>query len=214
MLYASPLSFALIGALATLPGPAALRTAVAVGLTAISLIPAWPIRGRLYFQVYVPPTANRLVHLYPVASELAGSATFSPDCVIAGDGVTHFFMATHLGLRAYIPLRNPDDLYERWAGSPSLDLVDGPAGPAPVCAAVLLRPEQVPLSPGSSIARASRHWRERSSNPRAYARPDFVAAFRKRVGEAGWRPVGAASWINPRTSGLTTPRQLGPEPKR
>jgi hypothetical protein len=215
MLYAFPSSLALIAAMAALKGPLPVRGLVAVGLAGISLIPAWPLRGRLYFQLYVPPAANRLTHLYPVASEVARHATFTRDCLIVSDRITNFFLSAHLGLRPRVGRFEPDLLLDRWLAGPSLDVFTAEGAPAPICAAVLLRPDQVPRSPGSWIGRSSRHWTDRESIHRAWVRADYSTAL-ARINEAQWWPIGSAVWLNPKAValGLATPRQAGADLQR
>jgi hypothetical protein len=217
VLYAFPTSFALIAAMEAMTGLVAWRGVIAVGLAGMSMIPVWPLRGRLYFQLYVPPAANRLAHLYPVASDLSRHAAFARDCLIASDRITSFFLTAHLGLGPRVERFWPDDLLERWAVSPSLDALDVPPliEAAPVCAAVLLHPEQVPQSPGSLVARASRHWTERNSDPRAFVHAN-PALLLKRIGNERWVPIGPGSWLNPNAIalGLATPRPAGSDLER
>lgn len=215
VLYLFPTSFALVAAVETLAAGVVPRAAVAIGLAVISLIPAWPLRGRLYFQLYVPPAANRLTHLYPVAIELARHATWSRDCLIVSDRITNFFLTAHLGLRLNVRRFGPDELFERWAAGPSLDVYTGKGEPAPVCAAVLLRPDQIPPSPGSAIGRSSRHWTEREAAHHAWVRAD-TSAIRQRLHEPHWRPIGSARWLNSNAValGLVTTREASPDLQR
>jgi len=216
LLYAFAPSLALIAAVEACTRPGARRVAVAVALAGVSLIPAWPVRGRLYFQLYVPPAANRLVHLYPVAVQLMRHASFANDCMMASDRVTNFFLNVHFGFGLRGGRFGSFDLLGAWAASPSLDVLPFPGlWPLPVCAGVLLDPREVPASPGSLIARGSRHWSERQSDHRAYLSA-HTATLRERVRAAGWRPIGSAAWINPTAvaSGRAVPRQPAADPQR
>jgi hypothetical protein len=206
VLYAFPISFALVGALESLTPSWTLRTVSALALVCLSLVPTWPVRGRLYFQLYVPPAVNQLVHLYPAVGDLARRASFKRRCLIASDQITNFFLSAQLGVRLRVDRLTRDDPLEAWRQSESVDVIEGRRG-VPVCAAVLLRPEQVPESPGSMIARESGHWQERDSDPRSYVSAS-ASELMDRVAKAGWQALGPGVWVNPTwvASGLVSLR--------
>jgi len=67
-------------------------------LLLVALSPAFPLRGRLWFQLYQPPASLTLQDTVQTAEWLADHPEYDPSCLMPGDNATGFMLATQFAL--------------------------------------------------------------------------------------------------------------------
>lgn len=67
-------------------------------LLLVALSPAFPLRGRLWFQLYQPPASLTLQDTMQTAEWLLEHPEFDASCLIPGDNATGFMLATQFAL--------------------------------------------------------------------------------------------------------------------
>jgi hypothetical protein len=126
--------------------------ALAVLIT--GLIPVQPVRGRLFFQLYLQDPQRSLVEVDQTALWIKENRNYCTGCWFITDRATSFVIATHLGLPVLIP---------RIARGKTEDLqflndIEGFLKGRWANAIIITDPAKTSALPESNIANWSKHW--------------------------------------------------------
>lgn len=189
VLYAMPLSLALVALGHCLSQrfrglwPERAYWAMSVVLIlALSLMPRFPLRGRLWFQMYRAPAQLALESLDQTAQWFSKNRTCARNCWIISDDITGFSLTAHLGLRDVYPRFAIRDFGNKITNDEVLrDILHY----QDVCAFLIGIRKDIAPSPPSKVATLSGHWHPRFADIRARISPGFEAVGQELL-TRGW----------------------------
>ncbi len=192
LLFAFPVAMALTAGFrrAGLAPKAALIVVVIFGA-----LPWYPFRGRLWFQVYQPPTLRSYLPVDELAQWIVDYGKRYPKtgaewrrCRFVSDHVTSFILATHFG---WLPTR------DRGVDDPEIDALQNHrnltelAAREPICGYVSPIETWMPEIPRSPVADLSGHWKQERGDMAAYSFRTFHAATETLLTQKGqgWKAI-------------------------
>lgn len=184
---------------------------VAVVVVLVSLLPSFPYRGRLWFQLYKPPAELSLQGLDATSQWLSINYTRDLACLFAGDNATATVLATQLGLaptRRLLPY-NASQLVPR--GGTLKNYLEAHS----ICALIVSNPSKTGNYPQSRVAQLSGHWDASIVGKNLKASSDIDGALES-LAVAGWTRtfVPPFYWLFevPQRPDTPSPPSLSPGP--
>jgi len=222
VLYAFPYSFMLVvglkegGAflirrLRTRPKDWLLGLSVASIVVLVSLVPSFPYRGRLWFQLYKPPPELSLQAIDATSQWLFENHRRDLSCLLAGDNATAAVLATNFALP---PTRRLQPYNSAQVNSTHSTL-DNYLRAEKVCAFLVAIPSKMIHSPASRVAQLSGHWDPSIVDKNLQASGNIDPALES-LAAAGWIktlvPPFYSLFESPQREYSQTPTTLGPGP--
>lgn len=121
----------------------------------VGLFPKFPIRGRLYFQLYIPPSERSFDKVDLTADWLANNRDYGPGCWIISDSATRVVLISHLG-RMIERIRL--DVRKFGLTVTNETLLKTLIKQYNICAVLVGIKQQIPTPPRSPIPIRSGHW--------------------------------------------------------
>ena len=157
-------------------------------LLALATPPTYPWRGRLFFQVYMPPASNSLKAMDTTAQWLHDNRNYKPGGYLITDSVTDFALTAHLGwtvMRPYWYHRISPHFTFRSLHSLESLLEEMNRNPKAYGYLIGIR-NRIPVPPSSLIGEMSRHWKLDMANPLIYIDHETERASNELI-TMGWK---------------------------
>jgi hypothetical protein len=151
-------------------------------LLLVALPPYFPLRGRLWFQLYMPPASLTLQDTVQTVEWLTDHPEFDSSCLLPGDNATDFVLATQFALPA-ADRRRAVNISQAVIDASSLQELVATSG---ACGLLLAMPENQLVT--STVAELSGHWSP--TNVRRALTPESdLEALAEPLLDQGWRRV-------------------------